>query len=99
MDDGFEKRALVRLLLRGLTYVAGETPSDRVIGAHVVIIIGEPRAKDWPHVRLRAGDVEGIVWTTRRSLPSTVNELRASAGVVDAHGEESEPTLPPPKTR
>jgi hypothetical protein len=84
-----DRRATVRLLIRGGTPFAGEH-AQRKMGGYLVIVLGEAKQADWPGTTVRVGDVEGIVWTTPRQVTTVVNNLRAVAGVLDAHGESED---------
>ena len=92
----------MRLLIRGGTPFAGEH-AQRKMGGYLVIVLGEAKQADWPGIAVRVGDLEGIVWTTPRQVTTVVNNLRAVAGVLDAHGESEDgplgPPRPPPRAR
>ncbi len=78
-------RATVRVLLRGLP------PSQlgqRAIEGYTVLVTGPANPTIWSKVELQPGDLEGVVWTTPRQVPSVVRNLRASSCVVDAFGVE-----------
>jgi hypothetical protein len=94
-----DRRATVRLLIRAGTPFAGEHV-QRKMGGYVVIVLGEAKQADWPGTAVRVGDLEGIVWTTPRQVTTVVNNLRAVAGVLDAHGEAEDGSPgPPPRPR
>lgn len=53
------------------------------------MIVGEAKPADWPSARV--GDLEGVVWTTPRQVPSVVQNLRGCEGVIDARGAADPP--------
>ena len=71
------------MLLRG-----GAGDGQRSVGGYLVMIHGEAKPEDWPTTYL-PGDIEGILWTTPRQVARVVENLRACAGVVDAHSAET----------
>lgn len=76
------------LLRLGTPY--GGAPATRRVGGYNVMIVGEAKPEEWPSSRV--GDLEGVVWTTPRQVPSVIQNLRACEGVVDAKGmDESTP--------
>jgi hypothetical protein len=81
-----DRRAVVRVLLR-IPTPQGVTPGVRRVAGYDVMIVGEAKAADWPQ-HYRAGDLEGVVWTTPRQVSRVVVNLLGLDGVIDARGEE-----------
>lgn len=81
-----DRRCIVKVLLRLGTPYAG-APAARRIGGYMVMIVGEAKPGDWEG-RQRAGDLEGVVWTTPRQVAQVVSNLRTCEGVVAAKGDE-----------
>jgi hypothetical protein len=79
-----DRRAVVRVLLRLGTPYAG-SPAARKLGGYTVMVVGEAKAADWQ--AYRAGDLEGVVWTTHRQVAQVVQNLRGLDGIADAKGE------------
>ncbi len=89
-DFPTEPHAIVRVLLRGMSFAAGDS-RQRTISNHLVMITGKATAKKWPDHQLTGGEMEGIVWTTAGQLLDVVNDLRDNAGVIDALTEITDP--------
>lgn len=86
MDDiKTDQRATVRVLLRG-GHGASDEGKQRRIAGYLAIVIGPAPADAWMLSGWQPGDVEAVVWTTPRQVASVVVNLKASLGVVDAHG-------------
>ncbi len=80
-----DRRAAIRVLLRGDGRPLA-APAARRVAGYSVMVIAEARPDAWPDVQVRPGDVEGILWTTPRQVLSALNQLRASGEIVDAKG-------------
>ena len=81
--DATERRAPVRVLLRGVPVVAGRGLS-RVIGGHRVMLVSIARGEDWLGVEVRKGDVEGLAWAKAKNANKLIADLLACADVVHA---------------
>jgi hypothetical protein len=80
--------AIVRVLLRPAPLV--DSARQRKVGAHLVMITGKATAKKWPGAKLKADELEGIVWTTAADAPDVVEALRDDPAVIDAIFEISD---------
>ncbi len=85
-----EPHAIVRVLLRGMSFVPGES-RERTISKHLVMITGKATPKKWPGHQLSGGELEGIVWTTAGQSLEGVNDRRDNGGVIDALAEITDP--------
>ncbi len=79
-----DRRATVRVLLRGAGGAAEEGRTRKIAG-YLVIVLSQAKPEDWPGITLEPGDLEAVTWTTPRQVAQTVANLEASGAIVAAH--------------